>query len=221
MTKFYPRWVWANAWSELLGLGGTLAIGFFIFSRLDNENWLVVTGGLVFAVLAGASLEGGLVGYAQARVLRSVMSDLATARWVWATVAGAGTAWLLGMIPSTVAAMTSSPGTEPAPEPTGWIMLGMAAAIGIVLGPILSLPQALVLRHLGMRAWSWVPANAIAWSVGMALIFAGTGIIPQDATILLISGTLFATCLAAGCVVGAVHGAWLIRLLRRQGIGVP
>ena len=56
----------------------------------------------VAAVALGTLLEGVVVGAAQWRVLREPLPALSRGSWVEATAIGAGLAWLLGMVPSTV-----------------------------------------------------------------------------------------------------------------------
>lgn len=210
----YRRWVWANAWSELIGLGGSLLLGFSLFTRLDDADPLVVIGGAAFGVTAGALLEGGLVGYAQGRVLARHHPQIHLKRWVWATVVGAGTAWLIGMVPSTALALIGPPEAVGSGEGPGTaVMLLLAGGMGFVLGPILSVPQALVLRQAVRQPWTWVPANAVAWSVGMVVVFAGAGTVSPEAATWEIVITVVVVCLAAGTSVGLIHGWWLVRLL--------
>lgn len=210
----YRQWVWANAWSELIGLGGSLLLGFSLFSRLDQADPLTVIAGAAFGVTAGALLEGGVVGYAQGRVLRRHRPEIQMKRWVWATVIGAGIAWLLGMIPSTVLALISpveAVGSGQSPDTA--VMLLLAGAMGLILGPILSVPQAVVLREVVPRSWTWVPANAVAWSIGMVIVFGGAGAVSPRAAAWEIAVTVAVVCLAAGTSVGVIHGWWLARLL--------
>lgn len=170
--------------------------------------------GAAFGVTAGALLEGGLVGYAQGRVLARHRPQIHLKRWVWATVIGAGTAWLIGMIPSTALALIGPVEAGGSGEdPNTAAMLLLAGGMGFVLGPILSVPQALVLRHAVRRPWTWVAANAIAWSAGMVIVFAGAGTVSPRAATWEIVVTVIVVCLAAGTSVGLIHGWWLVRLL--------
>jgi hypothetical protein len=215
----YRRWVFANGWSECLGLGATGALGWWVM-RVTEEPSSIVTilATALFAVTGGMLFEGILVGYAQARVLRGPEPDFRSGRWILATAIGAGVAWLLGMIPSTAMALA---GPAAAGEPPAWlggpVQYLLAAAMGLVLGPMLGIPQMFVLRRYAPRASRWVLANALAWAVGMPVVFLGAGAVPHEtstAVAILIVGL---TCFAAGIVVGAVHGLFLIRLLRAEG----
>jgi hypothetical protein len=105
---FYRRWIVANGWSEALGLGTTLLVGraaapWLAASRPAGE---LLSG--VAAVVLGTLLEGTVVGAAQARVVGDALPGLRRRGWVCATMLGAGAAWLLGMVPSTVMAFASA-----------------------------------------------------------------------------------------------------------------
>lgn len=219
-TSFYRRWVWANGWSELAGLGGSLLLAWLGSQVLSlNESSLVVVlGSVLAAVVLGTFLEGVVVGFAQARVLRHRLSNLAPRAWIIATAVGAATAWLLGMLPSAMTGLASSAEAPPPETFEGPLQYVLAAALGLVLGPILGLPQWVVLRrHIPGAGW-WIGANALAWAVGMPLVFLGMGLLSEEATILQIIATVLTSCLAAGLSVGAIHGLVLVRLLRRARI---
>jgi NhaP-type Na+/H+ or K+/H+ antiporter len=92
----------------------------------------------------------------------------------------------------------------------------LAAGMGLVLGAILGLPQWLALRRYVPHAGWWVPANALAWMLGMVVIFIGTSLIPASGFSWQIAILLLMFVVAAGAVVGAVHGWCLIWLLHRM-----
>lgn len=213
---FYRRWVFANGWSELLGLGTTALLGWLGTRWLtESSSAILVTLGALVMVGKGALVEGATVGVAQGRELRRVLPGLSLRRWVLATAVGAGVAWLLGMIPSTVMSLTRSPADTPSTaEPPVGVTLLLAVGMGAVLGPILALPQWWVLRKHVSRAGWWVAANAAAWAVGMVVIFAGIQLIPNGASWPVAAAAVGITCLFAGVAVGAVHGLVMVRLLR-------
>lgn len=91
---------------------------------------------------------------------------------------------------------------------------GLAALMGLALGPILGLPQWWVLRRHVERASWWVPANALAWACGMVVVFIGAGTVPAEGVSLSLIVILIATLAAAGAVVGAIHGLALMWLLK-------
>lgn len=214
-TRLYGRWIVANGWAEALGLGTTLVLGQAAVPLLDRTTGIAVTlVGAVAAVALGVVLEGMLVGAIQARVLRQALPDLASQRWVSATMLGAGIAWSLGLVPSTIAALTTAPGLPVAPpEPPALVQHGLAAGLGLVTGPILGAAQFRVLRrHVRNASW-WLLANAVAWALGMALIFAGMDLVPWGRGAMAVAASVYGVCGVAGLAVGMVHGRVLLRLL--------
>jgi len=216
--KIYFQWVFANGWSEMAGLGVTAFLGWLMSTRFESDNSLsaIIAGGLIF-IVGGTLLEGVLVGYAQGRVIKNRIPGLPLQNWVIATAIGACIAWILGMIPSTLASLNEM-GQTADPNPPrifeGFIKYALAAIMGLVLGPILGTPQWVVLRRYFRSAGLWVPANALAWAVGMMIVFGGAGMTPVTASPLLIAALVCGTCLVAGLAVGAIHGLALIRIMR-------
>jgi hypothetical protein len=175
------------------------------------------------AVTLGVLLEGALVGGVQARVLRGSLQDLSAADWIKATMLGAGVAWLLGMVPSTVAALVAwspSSRTVPPPEPSALGQYGLALLLGAVTGPVLGLGQWLVLRRHVARAGRWIVANAVAWALGMVVIFLGMDQLPWQRGGLVVVAGVYLVCGAAGALVGVVHGR-VLRALLREARPVP
>ena len=84
--------------------------------------------------------------------------------------------------------------------------------MGAIGGVVLSFAQWLVLRGKVKGAGIWIPANMLAWAFGMPVIFWGVDMAFKMATlwqsVLVMAGSLF----VAGAVVGAIHGAFLVRL---------
>jgi hypothetical protein len=218
--SFYPRWILANALAEGLGLGATLLLVQIFISPL--ESWRPGPAAIVFsallAVMLGIVLEGVLVGRLQGRVLAARTPRIGTGEWTVATALGAGLAWILGMLPSTLIGLF---GAEPAVGSTPalpssmplWMLLAIAAAAGGVLGPVLAVAQCGVLRRVVRHPWRWVAANAAAWAVGMAVIFAGMDRVPWGDGLLGVAAGIFLTCALAGAAVGAIHGWVLQRML--------
>ena len=87
-----------------------------------------------------------------------------------------------------------------------------AAGLGAVAGAVLSFAQWLAMRRQVKGAGLWIPANMLAWLVGMPIIFWGMDAAFERPSllqrVLLLAGILLLT----GAVVGAIHGAFLIRL---------
>jgi hypothetical protein len=208
----WARWVVANTVGETLGLGVTAAVAIGLAATGDGERVSWIAAAALAMLLAGA-FEGGVVGYAQWRVLRRPLPMVRARSWVGATVLGALVAWSLGMLPSTVVSMGGQAGGEP-PIGTG-LQLVLAAVMGFFLGPVLGVPQWVVLRRFVRRAGWWVLANSIAWAAGMPLIFLVAGSLPPEPSPAVAVAAVVAACAGAGAVVGAVHGLWLVVLVRR------
>jgi hypothetical protein len=142
---------------------------------------------------------------------------LSRGEWVFATALGAGIAWLLGVIPSTLMSLGEQGGAGATPpEMGGPLMLALAALMGIALGPLLGLPQWLVLRNYVSGAGWWVPAQSAAWALGMPLVFLAAGSIPDGTPLPVVVVIVVGTLALAGAVVGAVHGVALVYLARRR-----
>ncbi|CAG1014590.1 hypothetical protein BURC_00732 [Burkholderiaceae bacterium] len=213
--RFYARWVAANAWSEGLGLGGSLLLGHALASGMEagTPDPATIVLGALLAVLAGTLLEGVLVGWAQGRVLAAGTPRISVRDWTRATAVGAGIAWTLGMLPSTLMALHDGGSGAASPSLSAASVLLLAGAMGGVLGPILALAQWRVLRRASRRPARWLLANAAAWSVGMVLLFAAMEQLEPDADPLAIALRIVLACTLAGAAVGAVHGGVLIRML--------
>lgn len=213
--QFYRAWIVANGWAEALGLGSTFVLGRYLAARLDgNPSFGIPIAVFVGAVVLGTLLEGVLVGMAQEGALRQHMPRLVPWRWTKATAAGAGLAWALGMLPSTVAAIAETDVSMSSPvEPEGALRLGLAVVLGLITGPILGAAQWIVLRELVRGAGRWLWANAAAWAVGMPLIFAGMDLVPWSGHPALVIVAINVVCLATGVVVGAIHGRVLMRMM--------
>lgn len=213
---FYRRWIIANGWSEAAGLGTTFVLGRALAPWLEHATGAVtVLLGALAAVLLGTLLEGVLVGVAQEAVLRDRLASLRKRAWMLATATGAALAWLLGMIPSTVLALRpQDAAASPLAEPSALVQYALAAALGLVAGPVLGFAQWTVLRrHLARATW-WLWANAAAWAIGMPLIFLGMEYVPWTGPPAAKLLAIYGVCGAVGVVVGAIHGRFLVNLLR-------
>jgi hypothetical protein len=209
--RIWWQWILANAVSETVGLGGTLLIGAFLLVQAEPTLGAIPAAAL--GVLAGAVIEGSVVGTAQWLVLRSPLQRMKWRTWVLATALGACIAWTLGMIPSTFLFSGPETGTAGPGGMSDLVIYALAAGMGLVLGSILGVPQWLALRRHVPKAGWWILANAAAWLLGMVVVFMGTSFIPADGITWPVALVLLLFVVAAGAVVGAVHGLMLIWLL--------
>lgn len=209
--SFWVQWVAATALGELAGLGIAAAVGSSViraFGEPATPGYAEVFAGL--AVLLGA-LQGGLVGAVQAGVLRRRLKGLHG--WVLATALGGSLAWAMGVVPGILIGLYLPP-LRSGPGVPDWLQLLLAMPAGVLAGAILSFPQWRVLRHYLAHAGWWLTANALAWALGMPLVFVAAGV-GWDGGTLLSALMVIGGLAAAGAVVGAVSGAYLVWLSDR------
>jgi hypothetical protein len=201
------RWVLANLVGEFIGLGVAGGLGAGVTLVLDNVTGTGTFIVLTIALVMAATVEGAIVGLAQWWVLGHYLPTLTRRVWLLATVLGAIVAWMTGMMLSTLGADFIS-----ARESTAALLFG--ATLGPVVGALLGAAQWLALRHYVQRAGWWVLANALAWTAGMAVIFAATGIVQESTPVAVVAITWAVSGILAGMVVAAIHGLALVWLLR-------
>jgi hypothetical protein len=206
------RWVIANAVGELIGLGATFGVIALLFTRLEQQQGVAVVLLAFVGAVASGALEATVIGLAQWWAMHPWFPRITRRAWWFATLVGALLAYGLGYLPSTLMNLNEQASATPVTEPPQWIVLLLAAGLGAVSGAVLSFAQWRVLRNRVVHAGWWIPANMLAWLVGMPLVFwaidqAQHGQAPLQAGILL-AGALLVT----GAVVGAIHGMFLVRL---------
>ncbi len=220
-SHLLPLWwrcIVANALGEMVGLGfvGAIAGGLiWRFGEPRTPDMILLFAALM--LLLGA-VEGLVLGLAQWLAVHPYFRALARNAWVKATILGAVIAWGLGMIPNTFFSLQET-ATVASPMPmSDTLKYLMAAAMGFGLGLVLGIPQWIVLRRYINRAVWWVSANAVAWAIGMPIVFFGAGAVPEQASGWLLVLLILLTLLIAGAVVGAVHGCALVWLLHHNPI---
>ena len=206
------RWVGANALAELVGLGATFCVDYLIVSQVAARGTILASLAAIPLMTASGAIEGATVGVLQSAVLRRPFPRITPGSWVGATVVGAVVAWFLGSLPSSLMDMGAQTSGDVAQEPTAAVVMLLAAAMGLALGAVLAYPQWRVLRAAARRSWLWIPANCLAWAVGMPATFAAIDRAQASASLV---GTLLAMAfglLIAGALVGAIHGIALVRI---------
>lgn len=204
-----PRRV-RRAWVAATTLGD--AVGFLVPGVVASVayDWHAE---LFLAVMVVAGVvEGTVLGLAQSFVLAREFLGFSRTAWVTVTALGAGAAWFLGMLPS-----TSYPIWRDWPP---WLLVPLGLTTGLALLGSIGFAQWLVLRRHVARSRTWVPANALAWLLGLGLMLA-------VATPLWREGQSTAVVVAIGAVAGllmaftvaVVTGAWLGRLVRPRTPG--
>ena len=207
------RWVWANALGEMVGLGLTFLVAAFGFTKLESLGGLAgILLAFAFAVASGI-FEATLVGWAQWWAMRPWFPAIHRRAWWNATVIGALLAYVLGYLPSTLMSLRAeTTQSAAAAEPSQGIVLLLAAGMGLVGGALLSFAQWLVLRKQVRGAGLWLPANMLAWMIGMPVIFWAIDQAQKPNSNSQVVPFMAVTLLVVGAVVGAVHGLALVRL---------
>ena len=215
-SNLWLRWTLANGLAELLGLGSTFAVIGLLVAKIDTQKITGILLAFALTVLSGA-IEATIVGLAQCWAMRPWFPMIRRSDWWRATLIGALLGYVLGYLPSTLMSMGEAAGQAPQAEPAQWLTLLLAAGLGAAAVAVLSFAQWLVLRRKVSRAGTWIPANMLAWACGMPIIFAGMdlafGVGARYISPLPVVG---AALLAAGLVVGAIHGAFLIRMEEKK-----
>jgi hypothetical protein len=214
--NLWLRWVAANGVGEMLGLGGTFAVLAALInltSGLPGVSQVLLS--FVLAVLTG-SIEATIISLLQWSIIRHIFPTLKFRAWWCATVVGALAAYVAGYLPSTIMNLGEQTSQMPVSEPPQWIQLLLAGGLGLVTGAILSFAQWLVLRKHVAHAGVWLPANMVAWAVGMPIIFWGMDLAMRGRPLMHTVGIIAGMLLLTGMVVGAVHGLFLLALAQQK-----
>lgn len=215
-SRLWVGWVGANTLGEMLGLGATFAAlgaGMTYLGSIKGFAGILLSYGL--AIVTGI-IEATLVGWAQWRVLRAQLPQLRLRAWWAATLFGALIAYILGYLPSTLMGLQEESTQTAAVEPEQWVVLLLAAGLGLVGGLVLSYFQWRELRRQLPSAWLWLPANMLAWMLGMPLIFLGIDTMFRIQVPALQLVFMAGILLLTGAIVGAVHGIVLVRLVKHK-----
>jgi hypothetical protein len=175
------RWIGLNALGEGAGIAG-VALAYGLIDRGAAPAKIIL--------IAGA-WEGLCLGAAQTLGLRPP-----ALRWIGATVLMAvlGYAGSLGM----------GPGGGGADDPAGppfWLNLVGGAAMGLVLGPLMGLAQALASRGtVETRRWVW--ANLVGWVPAMMLVMVGASLAERSWPLIGVAGLGALSGALAGLAIG-------------------
>lgn len=150
---------------------------------------------VLLVAVAGAAVQGIVLGRWQWRLIRLRIPGLARRGWVRATLVPAFAVWLIVIGPEAVDVMAKG-GNTLAVFRNGFVQ-------ALVLGPLIGLSQATALRgHTSRWAW-WLAANVTAYLSGALLHLVGIGL--QDQLTLPQRTPDFFPVPAF-----AVHGTWML-----------
>jgi hypothetical protein len=150
---------------------------------------------LPLLVIAGL-LEGALLGWSQAHVLKRRLPALSVRRWTLLTALAAAVAWLLGLAPSEFSGVWMA--WPPALQSTVGLLGGVALLASIGSAQWLELR-----RHLH-RGWLWIPGTATAWTIGLVIFFVISTPLwepGQNPVLIALIGTLAGTAMAIGTAI--------------------
>jgi hypothetical protein len=229
--RLWLRWVFANSMGEMVGLGLTFGLGYLIINYLGEMTGLWGTLLSFGLMIATGVVEGLIVGIAQFWGMHPLVHrpddhrlGIKQAVWLRATILGALLAWFAGSLPfmiinlaygAVASDVTQSATLEVAAEPPQSMVLLLAACAGLVAGAVLAFFQWRALRrHFFMAGW-WVPANSLAWAVGMPLIFTAIDFVFSMSSLAWQIVAFLASLALTGAVVGAIHGVALLLITRK------
>jgi hypothetical protein len=210
-NTLWLRWIFANGLSEMVGLGATFATIGLLSSKIDTQQVKGILLAFLIPVVSGA-IEATLVGLAQWWAMHPWFPLIRGFAWWRATLIGALLGYVLGYLPSTLMSMGEAATQTAQVEPPQWVTLLLAAGLGAVAGAVLSFAQWLVLRNKVKKAGLWIPANMLAWAVGMPVIFFGMDLAFKTTETWQLVLVVLGTLLVAGIIVGAIHGRFLVIL---------
>jgi hypothetical protein len=196
------RWTALCAAAEAVGMTAAAAASRIGHTLADRPGWGGAGTALAIVVAAGL-VEGAALGSAQAWPLGRWLPALRRGRYVLATVLVAGLGWAGASAP---AVLTGDGGGDG--PPLSLVLIG-AAGLGLVMGSLLGLAQAVALRGATPHPWRWVSANAAAWPPAMCLVFLGASLPGNDWPVAWLLLDAAVTGAAAGAVLGLVT-AWFL-----------
>ncbi|MEU4689935.1 hypothetical protein [Actinoplanes sp. NPDC023714] len=147
----WQRWVVTVTAAEMIGFAVPAVAGALTAGASVSVS--------VPALLAAGAVEGLMLGWGQAVVLRRVLRGFPCRRWVVRTAAAAVLAYAAGLLPSTFSDVW-----------TGWppaVLIPVAGLLALVLLNTIGVAQWTVLRGRVPRAGRWIAYSAAAWLAGL------------------------------------------------------
>jgi hypothetical protein len=146
-------WFWTVTAAEFVGFAMPACVGAF---TADARALVSVP-----ALLVAGAVEGSMLGWGQATVLRRALPRLPSRSWIVATAVAAALAYAIGLVPSAVGGSIGS-----------WplvVVVAGAAILGAALLGSIGTAQWLILRHHVPGALRWIATTALAWLVGLGV----------------------------------------------------
>lgn len=203
----WTRWTAITSVGEFVGFAIPAVVGAVAATRFGNTNTLDANVIMAVVMTLSGACEGALLGLAQWYALRHYLPGLRLRDWAGATAAGAAVAWAIGMLPSTYG--------DPSTLPRIVLILG-ALTLGPTLLCSIGFAQYWILKRYLHHAGWWMPASAVAWLLGLAVVFVGMALIPDNATVSLIILLSSLAGFGMGAVAAGISGVALVWLLRQE-----
>jgi hypothetical protein len=170
---------------------------------------------MILAKGAAGAIEGIILGYVQATVLRRDYPLLLRRGWVVATTALAVIGWLLGSAPSILIAADPA-SVSPPFEPSLGMTALFATGFGLILGALFGAAQWLVFRLAAHGAAWWILANMAGWAAALPIIYLAASIGDGSPNPIEIATRGLIGGLAAGLLFGIVSGLWFSRITPKR-----
>ncbi len=195
----WRRWSTTVTAGELLGFAGPVVTGALV------RDAAPVTAAV--GLLVAGTIEGWVLGWFQARVLRAAVRGMFPGDWIPATGLGALVAWSIGAV-----SVLAGDGLD---TWSPWVLVPAAVSGGIVLVLSLGVAQWFVLRHFVIDAGRWIGATALAWLAGLFVFATFTSPLwqpGQSTALVVLIGIVGGLLMAA--TMAAITGYFLVRILR-------
>jgi hypothetical protein len=157
------------------------------------------------AILTAGLVEGAILGFSQAVVIRQALPAISSRSWITATAVGALIAWAVSLVPTSIGDRIDE--LSPAILVTGGLVLGAVFLLSI--GGL----QWRVLRdHLSRAGW-WVAAVAVGWAAALASFMAiASPLWHEGQPLWLVIAIGLVAGLVMAAVMAAITGYALLRL---------
>ncbi len=162
---------WAIYWSPLLGTSNSMLTTLSLTSGIWDVTYSL--GSAIGGVIAGA-IGGIILGLGQQKFIRApdALGERQPTRWLLRTVVGISLGWAISqyMLYPVLLKLRVVYGWElgtSLERGTILIIITEAAAFsGAIIGALVGISQWLALRHWLPRAWWWIIASIVGWTVG-------------------------------------------------------
>ncbi|MET4144809.1 MFS family permease [Arthrobacter sp. UYCo732] len=196
--RFFVRWLVAVTLAETVGFSVPAIAGGLLTAGAFPAQFVYP------AMIAAGTAEGALLGAGQG-IGFGAIRPFRTRTWILATALGAGLAWAIGMLPSTLGLFELSP-----------LAVGLLFVGGLVLLASIPTLQWLVLRRTVRNAWRWIPWNMVAWAAGILWTLAPSPLVDERTPIEVITGVYMAAGLLMAVTVAAVTSVPARHVIRKS-----